>query len=263
MDAYPISFTPTSRRNSSRIYQDLASVRLHSVVDLDQNEICKVLSKMASPDRVCLPNSTSKVYGPLTHSFQDRVNEPAPETHIAVIGAGLAGLRCADVLLRHNFRVTLIEGRDRIGGRVCQERLPGGQLADMGPNWIHGTDNNPILDAAKQTNTMIGTRSADTCVYDDTGRMLTPEGDSDIYRPHVVARPGRLQVLKRYDSRDKRIGKFVRPLLEQSRHDHPGDFGRLPKDSNCCTAAGQALGLLYWQSRHQPEPEVLLDGRMR
>ena len=46
-----------------------------------------------------------------------------------------------------------MEARDRIGGRVCQAELPSGHLIDIGPNWIHGTDENPISDLAKETNT--------------------------------------------------------------------------------------------------------------
>lgn len=38
--------------------------------------------------------------------------------HVCVVGAGVAGLRCADVLLQHGVRVTILEGRDRVGGRV-------------------------------------------------------------------------------------------------------------------------------------------------
>ena len=38
--------------------------------------------------------------------------------HIAVIGAGLAGLRCADVLIQNGARVSVFEARDRVGGRV-------------------------------------------------------------------------------------------------------------------------------------------------
>lgn len=37
---------------------------------------------------------------------------------MGIVGAGLAGLRCADVLLDRGFRVTILEARDRIGGRV-------------------------------------------------------------------------------------------------------------------------------------------------
>lgn len=41
--------------------------------------------------------------------------------HVGIIGAGIAGLRCADILVQNGVRVTIIEARDRIGGRV---RLP-------------------------------------------------------------------------------------------------------------------------------------------
>lgn len=38
--------------------------------------------------------------------------------HVCVVGAGVAGLRCADVLLQHGVKVTILEGRNRVGGRV-------------------------------------------------------------------------------------------------------------------------------------------------
>jgi hypothetical protein len=39
--------------------------------------------------------------------------------HVCIVGAGVAGMRCADVLLQHGAKVTRLEGRDRVGGRVC------------------------------------------------------------------------------------------------------------------------------------------------
>lgn len=41
--------------------------------------------------------------------------------NIAIVGAGLSGLRCADVLIKSGARVTIYEARDRIGGRVGEE----------------------------------------------------------------------------------------------------------------------------------------------
>lgn len=38
--------------------------------------------------------------------------------HVAVIGAGLAGLRCAEVLIQGGAKVTVVEARDRFGGQV-------------------------------------------------------------------------------------------------------------------------------------------------
>jgi monoamine oxidase len=43
---------------------------------------------------------------------------PSPKTHVCVVDAGISGLRCAEVLLENGFQVTIIEARDRIGGRV-------------------------------------------------------------------------------------------------------------------------------------------------
>lgn len=42
--------------------------------------------------------------------------------HVCIVGAGVAGLRCADILLQHGITVTILEGRNRIGGRVRYRR---------------------------------------------------------------------------------------------------------------------------------------------
>lgn len=40
---------------------------------------------------------------------------------VCIVGAGVSGLRCATVLLGHSYDVTIIEARNRIGGRVRDE----------------------------------------------------------------------------------------------------------------------------------------------
>lgn len=37
---------------------------------------------------------------------------------VCIVGAGLAGLRCAEVLIDEGIEVTIIEARNRLGGRV-------------------------------------------------------------------------------------------------------------------------------------------------
>ena len=40
------------------------------------------------------------------------------QPHVCVVGTGVAGLRCAEVLIQHGVKVTMYEARQRIGGRV-------------------------------------------------------------------------------------------------------------------------------------------------
>lgn len=45
--------------------------------------------------------------------------------HVCIVGAGFAGLRCADILLRQGVKVTIYEARDRVGGRVGISSISG------------------------------------------------------------------------------------------------------------------------------------------
>ena len=84
----------------------------------------------------------------------------------------MSGLRCADILLQNGFEVTILEGRDRIGGRTHQATLPSGHLVDLGANWIHGTDHNPILDLAKDTNTPTHSWGEKAHTFNEDGILL-------------------------------------------------------------------------------------------
>ncbi|KAK6864309.1 hypothetical protein PG990_006256 [Apiospora arundinis] len=158
MDAYSISYTSPSRRSSSRIWQDLKTCRLHSIVELDSRMADNLASKLG----------------------KQRLRDLSHKPHVGIIGAGLTGLRCADMLLKYGFQVTIIEGRNRIGGRVHQEKLPSGHPIDLGPNWIHGTNDNPILDIANQTNTTVGTWDTESYLFDEAGKLLSL-ADGEVY----------------------------------------------------------------------------------
>lgn len=98
---------------------------------------------------------------------------PKQNVHVAVVGAGLAGLRCADILLQHGFAVSIFEGRDRVGGRVHQTQLSNGHWVDLGPNWIHGTTGNVMLDLANETGTAVADIDQIPSAFDETGAKMT------------------------------------------------------------------------------------------
>jgi monoamine oxidase len=58
------------------------------------------------------------------------------DTDVVVVGAGLAGLAAARSLQASGSDVVVLEARDRVGGRVLNHQLPGGEVVEMGGQWI-------------------------------------------------------------------------------------------------------------------------------
>src|SRR5262245_49554733 len=61
------------------------------------------------------------------------------EADVLVLGAGAAGLAAAQQLSQAGLRVIVIEARDRLGGRIFTQHVPGHPLPiELGAEFIHG-----------------------------------------------------------------------------------------------------------------------------
>ena len=62
---------------------------------------------------------------------------------VGVIGSGFAGLGAAQRLKERGCAVTILEARDRVGGRA-ETRAVGDYGIDLGPMWLHGVRRHPL-----------------------------------------------------------------------------------------------------------------------
>lgn len=63
--------------------------------------------------------------------------------NVIVIGAGMAGLVAARLLHDSGCQVTVLEARNRLGGRIWTDQR-WGVPCDLGASWIHGADDNAL-----------------------------------------------------------------------------------------------------------------------
>lgn len=90
---------------------------------------------------------------------------------VLVVGAGISGLAAAKKLKQQQFDVTVLEARDRIGGRIHTLR-EGGIIFDTGASWIHGTRRNPLSQLAQDAGAAtFATDESLVKVYDINGTL--------------------------------------------------------------------------------------------
>ena len=62
----------------------------------------------------------------------------------SIVGAGSAGIAAARRLMAAGLTVTVLEARERIGGRTVTRRFKGHPL-DLGAHWLHAGPINPLV----------------------------------------------------------------------------------------------------------------------
>ena len=78
-----------------------------------------------------------------------------------IVGAGIAGLAAASALRAKGWAVTVLEARERIGGRIHTDRSLDGLAIDTGAQSILGAERNPLAKLIGQTGAKTATVELD------------------------------------------------------------------------------------------------------
>lgn len=85
---------------------------------------------------------------------------------VIVIGAGMAGLAAAHDLREQGLSVTVLEARDRIGGRTFTDASAIGSPFDAGAAWLHSAAQNPLTPIAEQLGFSVVLDDAPSLAFD-------------------------------------------------------------------------------------------------
>ncbi|XP_050363450.1 polyamine oxidase 5-like [Argentina anserina] len=113
------------------------------------------------------PFFTDLIEGSVSTSHIERQHNASSWPSVIVVGGGISGVAAARVLHDASFKVTLLESRDRLGGRIHTDYSFGCPV-DMGASWLHGVCNeNPLAPLIRRLGLTLYRTSGDNSVLYD------------------------------------------------------------------------------------------------
>lgn len=151
---------------------------------------------------------------------------------ICVIGAGFSGLVAADILASAGHELTVLEARDRVGGRVWSQRLPNGSIIERGAEYVELEQHALLFTAAR------------------LGLSLAPAGTSFNDRdPHGGLGTSRKEIQEAVQITRDLLAREPNRVLHQS-------AAQLLADADISAGAREAIASRIQMTTAQPVEEV-------
>lgn len=77
------------------------------------------------------------------------ISDRPTDADVVIVGAGAAGVAAALATTRAGLKTLVLEARDRIGGRAHTVSDRRGGILDLGCEWLHSADRNPLVALAQ------------------------------------------------------------------------------------------------------------------
>jgi len=124
-----------------------------------------------------------------------------------VVGAGAAGLACAAELARAGIAVTLLEGRNRIGGRIFSQTISGLTVpVELGAEFVHGMPPEILQPMKTAGEEIIESTGDDWCK--EQGKLCSCEFFEKV--------DALLEKMKDYASPDRSFSQFLEQMPRES-----------------------------------------------
>jgi monoamine oxidase len=160
------------------------------------------------------------------------------EADVAVVGAGLAGLTAARKLTDAGSSVVVLEARDRVGGRILNESIGGGNVVEVGGQWIGPTQDRIYALAAEAGIETFPTHTAGKNLLELGGKVRRYTGTIPRLGPRVLLDVARAQ---------RKLNRLAREVSPESPWSSPrarewdGQTMRTWLDANVRTAAARSM----------------------
>ncbi|KAL6066055.1 Lysine-specific histone demethylase 1A [Balamuthia mandrillaris] len=116
-------------------------------------------------------------YGYINTGVFDNPRQEWGRERVIIIGAGAAGLAAARQLHHLGYKVTVLEARDRVGGRVNTDKQ---MSVDLGAMVVTGTIGNPVALLCKQLDLPLHPVGAACAIYDKNGQPVPSATDQEM-----------------------------------------------------------------------------------